>query len=523
MRTIPLKDPRRIIPRWRDFNNTLGSGECTSVGYQPVSPVRVDPLFYDEKMNAWLRSPGVAEASEFLETAFVFGRIEEAEDALKKVLTHESSVLPVIFQLAEHIANIEPNDVTAGQENETPVGQLARLRVNVLRADLKEWPKNPFHWVDLARAYAALGYLSKAIRAAEVAMALAPKNRWVIRSCARLFVHCDEPDRANDISRKALEIRVDPWILACEIATATVAERKQKHITKARKILTHSKASPIHLSELAGAMATIELLAGSERAAKKLFARSLIDPTDNSIAQAAWAQTRVGSLTIPDRALSQPYTFEANARRAAKSGEWDSTLANCRKWFFDEPFSLLPTIMGSYYAAVGCENFVEAETFARNGLIPNPGDLTLQNNLVVSLASQGRVNEARKEFDRIDFKNASDAEEIALTATEGLLAFRGGHIEEGRKLYKNAIKQASEKKDRMSEALAAVHLMKEEIFIAPEAATALEPFVTRLVKATNEPALQSMLLNCGLKLNIEGISSDLEPEKVVETTNKKSF
>jgi hypothetical protein len=50
-----------------------------------------------------------------------------------------------------------------------------------------------------------------------------------------------------------------------------------------------------------------------------------------------------------------------------------------------------------------------------------------------------------------------------LSATEGLLKFRTGNVEEGRRLYADAMAQARRNGNRRTEALAAVHLAREEL------------------------------------------------------------
>jgi len=65
----------------------------------------------------------------------------------------------------------------------------------------------------------------------------------------------------------------DPWLMAAEIAVATVAELPAKMVTLARAALVGRRHDPYHLGEVASALATLEANAGNNKAARKLFQR----------------------------------------------------------------------------------------------------------------------------------------------------------------------------------------------------------------------------------------------------------
>ena len=61
------------------------------------------------------------------------------------------------------------------------------------------------------------------------------------------------------------------------------------------------------------------------------------------------------------------------------------------------------------------------------------------NNLAFSLAKLGRADAARAAFDRIDPKQLNDHQKVTWLATSGLIKYREGRSDEGRRLYREAM------------------------------------------------------------------------------------
>src|SRR5437870_228380 len=109
----------------------------------------------------------------------------------------------------------------------------------------------------------------------DTALALAPENRFILRSAARLYLHIGEGRRAHRILLEADALLHDPWILSAEVAIAAVMGKSSKHIKRARKILEAERFKPIHLSELASAIGTVEARAGNRKRSRQFVERSL--------------------------------------------------------------------------------------------------------------------------------------------------------------------------------------------------------------------------------------------------------
>jgi tetratricopeptide (TPR) repeat protein len=458
---LPDKD-RRVIPRWREFRTTLEIGELDG---RPIDLTVFDGRgFFEEKLENWRHEPRIETAADLVTAALVLGRHRDAEDAARFLLLPDGQATAAVKTIAEMV--LAPED-QAGRVNLAETkdidteAEVVRLRIRTLRAQLRDDPRNGLHWVDLSRAYSMLGQRERSVRAMERALALTRDNRFVLRSAARLFVHIDEPDRAHQVVMRADSTREDPWLLSTEIAVAAVAGRKPLLVRQGRHLLARGDFPPVQTTELSSALATLEMSAGDMKQARRLFKDSLVDPTDNSLAQAGWAATKITGVDVPAQLLEKPRSFEARALQETLEGRWQSAIRQYHEWLLDEPFSSRPAAFGSYLASVAEDNYRLAEEFALRGLRANPDDPVLLNNLAVALVGEGRIDDARAAFSKIG--EVPETLRSMLSATAGLFKFRSGDTAEGRRLYREAMTHARRSGDRRTEALAAVHLAREEL------------------------------------------------------------
>ena len=90
------------------------------------------------------------------------------------------------------------------------------------------------------------------------------------------------------------------------------------------------------------------------------------------------------------------YSFEAEAWFAWKNGAWETAHGAAQRWHSDQPFSSRPAIFGSYLTSSVIEDYDQAVAFAELGLLSNPDDFSLHNNLAFSLAMRGDVQRAEE-------------------------------------------------------------------------------------------------------------------------------
>ena len=230
---------------------------------------------------------------------------------------------------------------------------------------------------------------------------------------------------------------------------------------------------PFHLSELNSALATLEAHNGGMKKAKRFYSTSLIDPSENAIAQAAWLGRNHDELLWTPLESNRLQSSEANAWAALRDGRWTAALSLASQWQAEEPFSSRPAILGGYIASTAFENFNEAERMICQGLVSNSDDAMLHNNLAFVLAKQGKIDRAKKAVEFGIHQKPDLCAKVCLTATQGLIAFRSEHPEEGRMLYILAINIA--KSNQLDEFcyLATIHRAIEEIRIGSKYAMTL--------------------------------------------------
>ncbi len=467
-----IEEKRRVvIPRWRDFKTTLELGELHSTN--PHREQLAGQGSLEEQLADWESNKSLAFATDLVGSGFVLGQGNLAREAAEFIVS-----IPHSTTLQKRIARQvkDPNfcpqlsvtDDIVNSSSGQIVGQSKEL-VRKYRALLRNAPRNPVRLVELSRQYAILGSLPKAIRTMDIALGLAPTNRFIVRSAARLLVHAGELDKAHYILRKAPSLRYDPWLLAAEIAIASMKEEKSSHIRLGMRTVEDANYSPFELSELSSALATLEMESANSKLARRLFRQALRKPTENSIAQAEWASRSMQSLVGEVGRSNAPRNFEAPAWSYFQKGEWTNALSQGTNWILDQPFSIAPVVFAGIVASI-MENFYLAEDIYRFGLAANPGNSTLTNNLAFVLASNNEPELAEAELEKLDRGSLKIETRIAATATEGLIRFRRGFFTEGRALYIRAIQLAQENSKQNYVFRGLVYLAREEILARSEVA-----------------------------------------------------
>ena len=460
---------RNVIPRWRDFKTTVTLGELNSAADFQSEWATVESDFFQNKLLAWQVHKSIPFAADVVSAGFVLRQYAEAKEAAKFLLQQSDGVSDVLRQLADHILN--PSDevyrATRLQMLCDPEPEEIRLKIHRLRVRLHNEPRNSIAYVELSRSYTLLDQKDKAKQAMRMALKLAPTNRFILRSASRLFLHTGDLGEAHDILRRADPTRFDPWLLSAEIAVASSANRSSQFVKTGQRMIVDLSDSPFEVTELASALGTLELNNSKSRDARKLFKKALIKPTENSVAQIEWASRRIAGLDFVESSQIQvPRNYEARAWENFTEGDWHAGLKESWNWFYDQPFSARPGHIGSYIASSILRDYSEGERIIKRSLRTNPNDALLLNNLAFTYASAGRIKDAQEVMTRIgnvEPDSRSDGSvEVTIKATQGLLAFRMGDHDRGRKLYAEAIEE-SKKFARSFQALAALHYAREEI------------------------------------------------------------
>ena len=490
---------RKIIPRWRDSLVAATTGELRPLRLPDVTtPRSLEDL--TSRIDDWRHNRSLAFASDLLSVGFVLNVMDtpELRDAAKYILSLGHNAPLPAQELAKEFtfgSEHDPDNATGVHEEDVDVVQQSRMYVRLLKGRLNSNPRNGLSWVDLARHYAMLGQLTQAKRAMQNGLLLAPDNRFVLRSAVRLYVHCQDPERAiHTLTRSNVTSR-DPWLRAAEIAVSGLTGRTPPRLRQSRRTLRSGRIDSRNVSELASAVATFEMDAGSNRSARRLFNLALEFPTENSVAQADWASERINGISLSQDHFLLPRTFEAKANDHFNKLDWAECFNECRKWLDDEPYSSRPVELGTFVAILAFNDYNCAVSLARRGLISNSESFLLRNNLSLALAELGQLQEARSEFTRVDSSGLDDFLRTGWMATQGLLAFRGNNDEEGRSSYSAAVDLARRQAEGILEIMALIHWAREERRIGKyQIADELAEYAFEAAKGLSSPIVELVFL-----------------------------
>jgi tetratricopeptide (TPR) repeat protein len=422
--------------------------------------------------NPWIRHltasfeqvPTPNTANELYETALLYGHADDLPPTVAKLskrlrdVVAPPNVTPWHYGAAPEQAPFVLSDTVDVHDD------AARLQIHRLRRLLAANPDRPFCWSELARHFLVVAEQKKAIRCMQAALQLAKRNRYLYRAATRLFVHIQDADRALRLLRSEPEVTRDPWLLAAEIATSSVVGKRSRFLDVAKQLMTSSHFKEDQVSELAAAVGTVELDHGTTKRARSLFNRSLIAPTENSLAQAQWAVEQDTKIVIPAAAWQTPASYEAKAFAARRARDWKNALQACAAWFADEPFSHRPAMMGSYLGCFHPKHQAVAEQFATAGLRCDSANIGLLNNRAVARVYLGKTEEAYADL-RAALERGPARDDAHLMATLGLIAFRSGMPTLGREYYGLSIAWFLQSKDLGAVASAILYRLREEIRI----------------------------------------------------------
>ena len=477
---------RQVVPRWRPFRVAAQLRLLDSPGTSPsLEPA---PGELEELVEDWRRHRSPFHAANLVDAAVVLNRPEIAADAAQFLLSEGRGGL-IETDLARFVL---------GDGGETPLAttppDLSRQeryrRIAEARRSLRQQPWNPILLVDLAREYSALGQLQSAERALVRAVMLAPDNRFVLRAASRFLLHAGRPDDAHRVLRRAPSTPRDPWLLAAEIVAADAGKRSSRWMKVARRMINDGGFEPRHTTELASAVGTVEHSHGNRPQVRRLFEHALIEPTENTVAQAAWISRHMPAFEVPEDSFSVPRAFEARAWESAVEKRYREAVDLSWEWLRDEPFATRAASFGSAVASIALGDFEAGKALASAARLANPDDPRLILQLIYCVASQGDPDEAERlltedlpvAIRRHPGRLPENDHKIFEVADRGLIAYRRGQVQEGRLHYERAMTLAREAGSPTLEAGALLNFLREEALANPGSAIPWES-ASALLKA----------------------------------------
>ena len=480
---------RRILPRWRDSKSAPTKADFASL--KPPPEVGFDASSHIARhTEAFNDSPSIGSAAELVSSALLIGKPDLAIAAAKFILQLDEKAPINLIGLANSVlgetqANIVPR----------PSGKLKWVAQT--RQMLRLQPENPVLWADMARHYASLGDKKQSMRCMTTALKLAPNHRWMLRTAARFFVHQEDPVAAHKLLANHPQTKSDPWLIAAELACAQVAAKAPKYWKQANSILRWETFPAVHISELATAIAMMELEVGERKKAKKFIQKALLVPTENTLAQIYWAKENrhlSQELHIDQLVKSSTDAYEAEYRLSMNRGNLLEALKAARVWKVDEPFAARPCAEISFVASLMDDHDLVLEMAGNVKKIDGKIDHTFELNVIFSQLSSGKLNieQDAAEIERIS--NAllrmieQESQPFHALANLGLLQYRYGNTELGRQFYKKAIEMATKCHQADSAAMAAIFSAREALLSAdPQAMADIEEAKVLCTRAKSKP------------------------------------
>lgn len=438
MQKVPSKDKRKLLPRWRPLSRVPAVELASWRKPQHASTDFMEELKRTE--GQWNESQQLEDGVEYLESAIASGGEAEASGAAR-ALIGTGDLRPMGLAMAKRIL---------GQNETVPTDAATRIRQ--AKRLLEAYPKNGVLRTQMALAYVSTGQRGPAQKQIEAALRISPRNRFVLRSAARFFVHDGLPDHALHAVVKAARTD-DPWILATQVSLADMQRDNRAFRAKDVRNLLNSDIAPEQLVELAVAFATLEIANGAIKPARKLISKYGRYLNENAAAQLKWIEEndRVGF----DIDVTQVKdSFEASTLYYHNNGEWLKALTMAQGWFSDEPFSTRAAILGSYIASAYAGRHDIAIGLVDGALVANPNDVGLMNNKAFALSQVGDIDGASAWLVKAQSQSSDNENRVVLLATEANILVRAGSVLDGLKLYATAAAQAAqehlfETRDRM--------------------------------------------------------------------------
>lgn len=506
---------RNMLPLWRSYRETALAREMDYYG-QAELPVRFDR--FENFRGIWRTKQTIINAADLVNAAVACGNRNNPDvlNAADYLLQHPEECSPLALDVARSISsNLNtpintPPIISLSFEDQADnlikglITQEEEIkgRIGLLRKQVHSHCNNPIAYCELARCYANLGMDEKAKQYMDYAVYLAPHSRYIARCAARFYVHVRDFDKAKRVLIANGKVKSDPWVMSAEIAVESLMGRSSNYIQTGRKLVLSGNVSAYSSSELCFAICNEDRDYGKRKDARIMYEKGIIDPNDNSLAQAEFFAKEDSNINLDMSSFSRiAHKNEAETRKALSLGDYQAAFISSLKWMQDYRFEHRPIWFAFGISCDYLKRYDYAINIVKGFIKSNPKDPAAINNLIYALGLSDRIEEAEQELSKIDirqYQSENSTNSICLVATCGLIEYRKGNIESGREYYNMAISAANKQKDKKLAAKARLNMIREEI-------RASDDYDEKLL---NEMAV----LNTGEKAETEQLKKDILEE-----------
>lgn len=445
---------RTLSPNWRETVKTIQNGEMDPYRINDSKAIAPDisPI-----IDSWRNNRSLSYAGELISTSIANG-VNPDFDILNaaEFAVSQPGVSKPLKELALSILN---RNITREETSASPLTKLDNVKgtirneINLLRQKISANPYCAMHHSNMARAYLRIGKWEKARCETIIATRLAPNDRYITRCGVRFFIHVKDYDAAKYILTHNFALKIDPWLAAADLEVDILRQKSPRSAKIAFSMTENRNLLPRSVSEVAIALATLEMIHGSQRKkVKRLVTTALTDPIDNAVAQAMWLDSvSFGNLVTLNYFHGQniPFNYEADCILALQGGDWDLAMEKGVDWAIDTGFSRRAAVNASNIFSYHDEYIPTAIKVCEMGLTANPECDSLLNNLAFTHLLNDDVEKAKFDIERIERLGSIDKRtDICFTATKGLYCYRTGDKVRGNELYMQAIDEATRTKEK---------------------------------------------------------------------------
>lgn len=485
MNTYASDENRQVIPRWHLSIHASSRSE-SKPHIEPSKSLGDMGTSNGHLKRELSETTSSFTVADILDVAISTQDHELASFAVAKLKKHD---LAVGRALAKHVENFDLDRRTTDfleleVQPKLHLGDIRPYQAEIHRTKsmLALNPRDPLTWMDLSWLYATSGHSENAIRAGTIAKELSPANRLISRSFARMCLHYDDGDRGYRHLVSTGGIGNDPWITAAAVAVGDHLGITAIPAKRIRRLINSSRYSPRSVSELAAGFSKLEFDNGSARNGKKLLKTSLLDPTENAIAQAAWSK-RNGMHELPEADELSTKSAEATAWSLFENKQLSSAFDSAVHWMNQQPFSSNPKALALQVAFFEPSVHKRAIEIAETASRAQSKDAMASNSAACLFAFLGEPEQAARHLANAQRHATKTWQKATVTATEGLVSLMKKDLVNGDASYLKSVEYASNRGHHRLSVRAMMHWCFARVYsgfgLTPELRMALAEIVSR--------------------------------------------
>jgi tetratricopeptide (TPR) repeat protein len=474
---ILMMDDRQLVPRWHTSRKLFKYNYSDKFEASSQRNLNND-YWFQKSLQNWEKSPTTTNAIDL----FVRFIQEDERDSARFNSVHRQ-----LLDQFENLSNTVQNlvcpklkliDNSAGYSTSP---DKVHLIINKLKKVVKFSPRDSLTWMDLGFYYSILSEYKKAEYCTEVAKNLDPQNSYIARAYSRFLVQIDDPEQAIWFLKRLPNLQTNPLILSAYMAIGSTFDIVKPNVKLGISLIDNWKGQQARISELAATIGTIELQNGALKKGKKHLQQALNEPSENVVAHVKWLHHKHNiNLSMPENSNS----IEGGVNDLYAQQKFSLCRDKLVEMYEFQPYSIGPLVDAGYLSIAALNDPKFVIDISSNRIPRSHMEFSELNNLIVAKLMKKETSDIDVDLRLLSKRvNRDDPNSVAtLSATLGMACIENGMIDEGQKLYENAIKTL--KNNNLEKTLClAYHFYSRQLeLISPIKALSLKQESVKLAK-----------------------------------------